>query len=303
MRGRSRLAGAIAVAVVVLSACGGNDNGGAVGGVAPTRAAPGPEGALRAQVPAPVAATGVLRVGAAVGRAPLLFYGTGTTQAEGLEYDLLQGIGRQLGLRVQLVDLPYPQVGSELLAHHADVLMSSFADLKSFESAGVDVVDYLTGRTAIVVRHGDPNRPRAADALCGRTVGVLGGSAQQVASTTVVDACKRSGRPVPALRVGTDDSALIKAIAAGQLDAVLDDAVVAQYDAQLSTGKATLDVIGDPFDPIPYGIGIAKDNAPLRDAVQAALRALIADGTYDAALAKWGGDQSALRTAAINAGP
>lgn len=300
-----RLAGLVAVAALLAAGCGGNDNGGAVGAVAPSRAlaAPAPAGALRAQVPPAIAATGVLRVGAAVGRAPLLFYGTGTHQVEGLEYDLLQGIGQQLGLRIQIANQPFPQLGTELLAHHSDVLMSGFADLKAFEGAGLDFVDYVSGRTAVLVRHADPHRAHAPDGLCGMAVGVLTGSAQQVASTTIADSCRGRGRPGPVVRAGPDDGALLSALAAGHLDAVLEDAVVAQYTAQVSTGTTTLDVVGAAFDPIPYGIGVAKDDPQLRDAVQAALRAMIADGTYDAVLAHWGGDQAALRTAEVNSGP
>ena len=303
MSHRWRRVAALAAAALTLAACSGSDNGGAVGGVAPVHSAPAAPGALRGQVPAAIAARGVLRVGAAVGRAPLMFYGTGTHQLEGLEYDLLQDVGVQLGLRVEVVDEPLDQLGPQMLAHHTDAFMSGFVDLKSFQGTGIDFVDYLTGRTAVLVRHADPNRASGPDGLCGKKVGLLGGTAQQVASTALNDACKGRGRPALALRIDADHGALLQSLARGQLDAVLDDATVAQYNAQESTGAATLDVAGATIDPLPYGIGVPKDDPQLRDVLQAAMQAIVADGTYDAALAHWGGDDAALHTITVNAGP
>lgn len=303
MSDRLRRVAAVAAATLTLAACSGSDNGGAVGRMAPVRGAPSPPGALHGRVPPAVASRGVLRVGAAVGRAPLMFYGTGTHQVEGLEYDLLQGVGLQLGLRVEVVDEPLDQLGPQMLAHHTDAFMSGFVDLKSFQGAGIDFVDYLTGRTAVLVRHADPNRASSPGGLCGKRVGVLGGTAQQVASTTLNDSCKGRGRPMVALQVEADHGALLQSLARGQLDAVLDDAIVAQYNAQESTGAATLDVAGETIDPLPYGIGVPKDDPQLRDVLQAAMQAIVADGTYDSALAHWGGDEAALHTITVNAGP
>lgn len=303
MSGRCRRPAILAAVALTLAACSGSDNGGAVGGVAPVHSAPAAPGALRGQVPAAVTARGVLRVGAAVGRAPLMFYGTGTHQVEGLEYDLLQGVGVQLGLRVEIVDEPLDQLGPQMLAHHTDAFMSGFVDLKSFQGTGIDFVDYLTGRTAVLVRHADPNRASGPDGLCGKNVGLLGGTAQQVASTALIDACKGRGRPALALRIDADHGALLQALARGQLDAVLDDATVAQYNAQESTGAATLDVAGGTIDPLPYGIGVSRDDPQLRDVLQAAMQAIVADGTYGAALARWGGDASARHSITVNAGP
>jgi polar amino acid transport system substrate-binding protein len=57
------------------------------------------------------------------------------------------------------------------------------------------------------------------------------------------------------------------------------------------------------MDGGPYGIAIRKGDSELRDALQSALRAIIADGTYDRILAKWNLKSLALRTAAVNNGP
>ena len=291
------------VALLGLASCSQSDNGGVVGAGAGRSGPVGPPGVLHARLPPGIADAGVIRVGSAIGRAPLLFYGTGTKQLEGLEYELVQAIGRQLGVTMVITDEPLAQLGPDLGAKRIDLLISGFVDIKAFERAGIDFVDYLNGRSAVLVQHGSPAHIHGPDDLCGHRVGVLGGTAQQVTIGHLDDACKRRGRPAIGISFGADHAMLLKTLQAGQLDSVLDDAVVAQYNAQGSTGAGTLDVVGAAVDPLPYGIGVNKDAPMLRDAIQAALRNVIADGSYDAALGHWGGSEAALHSAAVNAGP
>jgi polar amino acid transport system substrate-binding protein len=58
-------------------------------------------------------------------------------------------------------------------------------------------------------------------------------------------------------------------------------------------------VVGRQIDPGPYDIGVRKQDAQLRTVLQAALRAIIQDGSYDRVLAKWDVSDGALRTAAV----
>jgi polar amino acid transport system substrate-binding protein len=299
---RAPLVAIAAAAVITLAACSANDNGGAVGGGATPTGPTGPAGALRSQLPAAIAGRGVLRVVGAVGRAPLLFYGTGTTTPEGIEWDLMQEIGRQLGVSVTLTDLPITQLGAAVVDGRADMFMSGFVDLKAFEADGIDFVDYFTGSTGVLVTLANPKRIGGPGGLCGRQVGVMAGTAQQVAAVQLDAACKAAGRPPLGLVADADHGAVLDSLVSGRVDAVLDDEVVAEYTAQESTGAGTVEVVGSPVDPMPYGIGVDHNDPQLVTAVQAALRAIIADGEYDQALARWGGTIAALRTASINAG-
>lgn len=300
---RRRWARAAAVAVsALLAGCTSADNGGVVGTPVQPHGPPAPASALHHLVPAAIAATGVLRVGSYVDRPALLFYGTGTRQPQGAEYDLLQSIGRQLGLSIRIVDEPLGSLGPQLLAGKIDALMSGFADLKIFEGAGIDFVDYLVGRTSVLVRQGNPDHVRGPDDLCGRTVAVLGGTAQQVAAVSLDKSCTSRHRPVMTLRTLASHDQLVAEVAGGQVAAALDDAVVAAYTAQVSAGSGAVSVVGAAVAPVDYGIGVNRSDPQLRDAIAAALRAVIADGEYDQDLGRWGGELAALRTVPINAG-
>jgi polar amino acid transport system substrate-binding protein len=292
----------VVVAALIAAGCSASDNGGTIGGGPITDVRPGPPGALHQYVPAAVASRGTLRIGAAVGRAPLLFYATGTTTPEGIDQDIVQAMGRQLGITVTIQNMALNQLGPAVLAHQIDAFTSGFVDIKPFEGAGIDFIDDLTGRSAVLVRAGNPARVGGPDDLCGRRVSLMAGTAQQVAAVHLDDACKGRKRSSIDLRGEADHAASLADLSAGRVDAVLDDSVVANYTAQESTGASTVEVVGASVDPMPYGIGVAHGDTELRTALQVALQAVIRDGEYDAALAKWGGTASALRTAAVNGG-
>jgi polar amino acid transport system substrate-binding protein len=286
----------------VLAACSSKDNGGVVGGTARTGGPLAPAGQFHRLLPPAVASAGVLRVSGDVSRAPLLFYGTGTRQPEGFEWELLQDLGRQLGVSVTVTDTPLVRMVPALRSGKADLIASAFVDLRAVQAQGVDFVDYLQGRTAALVREGNPDRISGPGDLCGRAVGVQFDTAQEVAEADLDATCKAAHRPGITVRLAADHRALIDLLTGGRVAADLDDAVVASYTAETSTGPSTVQVVGDAVDPMPYGIGVRHDDPRLLAAVQAALRAVVSDGEYDSALARWGGEIEALRTTSVNGG-
>ncbi len=298
----TRIAAALVVTLLVLAGCAASDNGGTIGGGPITKVAPAPAGSLHSQLPPDVAARGTLRVGAFVGRAPLLFYATGTTTAEGIDQDILQAMGRLLGVTISLGNLPLQKLGPEVLAGHLDAFDSGFVDLKAFQGAGIDFVDDMIGRSSVLVREANPAKVIGPDDLCGRKVSLLAGTAQQVTGVNLDTRCKSRHKPEITFRGEADHTTALADVVNGSVDALLDDAVVAAYTAEVSSGAASVKVVGAAVDPLPYGIGVAKTNPQLRDALVAALQGIIRDGEYDAALAKWGGSTAALRTASVDAG-
>ncbi len=61
--------------------------------------------------------------------------------------------------------------------------------------------------------------------------------------------------------------------------------------------------LGEPFSSTLMGIAFQAENTQLRDAVAAALKKVIADGTYDELIKKWKLDLSAYKQVSIDAGP
>jgi polar amino acid transport system substrate-binding protein len=75
--------------------------------------------------------------------------------------------------------------------------------------------------------------------------------------------------------------------------------------AKTAGGGNLFQVVQDPtapsgYDPQTVGAGVIKTNTGLRDAMQKALQALIADGTYGKILDKYGEASVAVSTVTIN---
>ena len=67
----------------------------------------------------------------------------------------------------------------------------------------------------------------------------------------------------------------------GGADAGSSDFPVAAYAVKTSGGGKDFQIVGEQVEAAPYGIAVAKDNTQLRDALQAALDAIIKNGEYD----------------------
>ncbi len=105
--------------------------------------------------------------------------------------------------------------------------------------------------------------------------------------------------PISLIEFATDDQAF-GAFVQHKSDVHVTDFPVVAYLAKVN--DARYDVAGRQFDLVPYGIVIRKGNTAMRARVVAALRAVIANGTYDVLLKKWGLEQGALRSAPLDAG-
>ena len=61
-----------------------------------------------------------------------------------------------------------------------------------------------------------------------------------------------------------------------------------------------LALLGDIYDSAPYGYVLPKAQAEFGTAIEAALEALIADGTYKTILTKWGVEAGGITDPAVN---
>jgi polar amino acid transport system substrate-binding protein len=95
---------------------------------------------------------------------------------------------------------------------------------------------------------------------------------------------------------GSNDLGL--SLQSGRADAVLTDGSNAGYTAKLSAGKFEV-ATGQPYNPAPFGVASPKGNE-MAKAVQKALKVMISDGSYDAALKQWNMESGAVETPKIN---
>ena len=306
---QSRIAavGAIAVAgALLLTGCGDqtkDKEGGS--GTADSSAAP-----LADQLPKAVRDKGVIKVGSDIAYAPVEFKDD-SGKTVGIDPDLADAMGKQLGVKFEFENGTFDTLLTGLRSKRYDIAMSAMTDTKDRQEGidaetgkkvgeGVDFVDYFTAGVSIYTKQGDDQGIKTWDDLCGKKVVVQ-------RNTVSNDLAKAQAKKCPAgkklsIEAFDNDQQAQTRLRAGGADAGSSDFPVAAYAAKTSGGGKDFEVVGEQVEAAPYGIAIAKSNTELRDALKAALDAIIKNGEYDKIIAKWGVDAGAVKEATLNGG-
>jgi polar amino acid transport system substrate-binding protein len=280
---------AMLVAVVV-AGCGGGKKS------ATAATTPAGSAAVAKQVPPSVRAKGTLTVAADATYAPNEFVGPDGHTVVGMDVDLANALGRQLGMKVKVQNATFDSIIPGLAAGKYDIGISSFTDTKAREQT-VDFVTYFKAGTSFYARSaGAPNVNGLPD-LCGHAVSVEKGTTQQTAAAAQDGTCRKAGKPGVSVLVFPDQNGANLAISSGRAQVGMADSPVAAYQVKQSEGQ--FELTGDPYGTAPYGIAMAKDNG-LAAPVLAAIKALIADGSYTKILDKWGIASGAITDPTIN---
>ncbi|MGW3725080.1 ABC transporter substrate-binding protein [Streptomyces sp. F001] len=307
---RSRLAavGAIAVAgALLLTGCGDQtENGGGSDSTdATTAAAP-----LADKLPKEIRDKGVIKVGSDIAYAPVEFKDS-SGKTVGIDPDIAAAMGKQLGVTFQFENGTFDTLITGLRSKRYDIAMSAMTDTKDRQEGidsdtgkkvgeGVDFVDYFTAGVSIYTKKGDDQGIKTWSDLCGKKIVVQRGTVSEDLAKAEAKNCPK-GKKLSIEAFDNDQQAQTR-LRAGGADAGSSDFPVAAYAVQTSGGGKDFQLVGEQVEAAPYGIAVAKNNTQLRDALQAALDAIIANGEYDKIIKKWGVEDGAVDKAAINGG-
>jgi polar amino acid transport system substrate-binding protein len=214
----------------------------------------------------------------------------------GWDADLANALGQVLGLKINMVNATFDTIIPGLVSGKYGLGISSFTDTKEREQT-VDFVTYFSAGTSFYVKSsGGPDITSLAD-LCGHKVAVEKGTTQQADTQAQAKKCKAAGKPDVTVQIFNDQNAVNLALSSGRADVAMADSPVAAYQVKQSDG--TFKLSGQPYGTAPYGIAIPK-NSGMAKPVLAALKHLMADGTYTKILDKWGVQGGAISDPAIN---
>jgi polar amino acid transport system substrate-binding protein len=229
---------------------------------------------------------------------PNEFYDTDNKTIIGMDVDLSNAIATTLGTTAKVQNVGFDAILTGIKAGKYDLGVSSFTDNKERE-ATVDFVTYLTAGTGFYTSAASPAAVTGLDSLCGKKVAVEKGTTQADDAAAQLKKCKADGKSMT-LSVFADQNAANLAITSGRADVGMADSPVASYIVDQSGGKLKRIDAKYDFGTAPYGIALAK-GSKLTPAVQAAVQALIDNGTYTAILKKWKLEGEGIDTAQINA--
>jgi polar amino acid transport system substrate-binding protein len=214
----------------------------------------------------------------------------------GMDADLMKALGAVMGLKVDLVNATFATIIPGLAAGKYDIGASSFTDTKGREKT-VDFVDYFVAGISFYSKaSANPGVSTIAD-LCGKTVSVEKGTTEQEESTAQSKKCTKAGKKAVTVLTYNDQNGANLAISSGRAELGMADSPIAAYQVKQSNGG--FKIIGQTYGTAPYGLAIPKHSG-MTTPVLAAIKALIADGTYLQILNQWGVQAGAITTPKIN---
>ena len=194
---------------------------------------------------------------------------------EGIDVEIAGKIAEKLGLELVVDDMDFGSVITSVQAGKSDIAMAGLT-VTDERKENVDFSDtYATGvQTVIVPIDSDIE---TIDDLQGKLIGC------QESTTGYIYCSDDYGEDmVTAFPNGAN---AIQALLSGKVDAVVIDSQPAQEFVAQNAGK--LKMLDTEYVTEDYAIGVSKDNAALRDAVNNALKELIDDGTVQSILDKY----------------
>lgn len=198
----------------------------------------------------------------------------------GADIDIGRAVAKRLGATASFSNMPFADLITSLRAEKCDAIISFMNDTAQRREL-VAFVDYLAAGQSLLLRKGSAPIADVAG-LSGKTVAVLHGTTEEL---FLQNANRHlNGRPPIKIVPYATDNEAIYALAQGKADAVFDDTPTVAYAA--AHNKALVEG-GQLRSAIPIGIALRKGD-PRIPKVEAAIRAMEADGTMQTILSRWG---------------
>ena len=193
---------------------------------------------------------------------------------EGIDVEIAGAIAAELGLELQIDDMDFDAALLAVQQGKSDIVMAGVT-VNEERKQVMDFSDsYSTGVQVIIVPEGSDIA--SVDDLAGHTIGTQRGTTGNIYCTD-----EFGEENVVAYDNGlTATQALVN----GQIDCIVIDSAPAAEFVKANPGLAILDT---EYATEDYAIGLGKGNTELKDAVNAALQKLIADGTVQSIVDKY----------------
>jgi len=223
-------------------------------------------------LPLAVSAQEALRVVTDATFPPMEFVKDG--KRTGFDIELIEALATAMGRKVEWIDIDFKGLIPALISKRADLAMSAIyitddrkkvVDFSDPYFAGGLVV--LAPRAGAIKSLKDLDSKRVAVQVGTKSVGFLKDNYPKVERVEV-----------------EKNQEMFNLVEIGRADAAVTGKPAAKVFAQ---AKPALHVLAEQLTVEEYGIAVRKEAPEIRDAVNAALKKIKADGTYDKLVQKW----------------
>jgi len=204
----------------------------------------------------------------------------------GFDVDLVDAVTAKVHLQSSPALIEFKGLIPALLGGRIDSIMSGMY-INAERSQVVDFIPYLRVGDNLLVAKGNPLHLTGVPDLCGHRLAAPVGTMYEKQAQAQAADCEKSGKgtlTIISLSTGALSSLALKE---GRVDALVTSVPTAV--ALIKESPDAFETAGDTFDNNTLlGWGFPKDKAALRDAVDAAFKELVADGTYASLIKKYG---------------
>lgn len=193
----------------------------------------------------------------------------------GFDVDLMQAIGKEAGLNIEFISLPFDGIIPALQSQTVDAAISGMT-ITAERAQTVDFSrPYFKAGLAIAVRENEDQIESFED-LENKKIAV------QIGTTGAREAAK-----IPGVEISTFDSAslALQELVNGRVNAVVNDAPVTLYAIKQANLRG-VKIVGELVTEEYYGIALPK-NSPNVAKINTALATLLENGTYDSIYQTW----------------
>ena len=199
---------------------------------------------------------------------------------EGIDVEIATLIAQKLGLELVVDDMEFGSVITSVQSGKADMAMAGLTVTEE-RMKNVDFTEsYATGVQVIIVPEGSDIQT-VDDLANDKMIGVQDGTTGYIYCSASVD---DGGYGEDHVTSYTNGAMAIEALKGGKVDAVVIDNEPAKAFVAVNDGLKILDT---EYIVENYAIGISKDNPALCEAVNNALKELIADGSVQMIVDKY----------------
>jgi len=219
---------------------------------------------------------------------------------QGLDVEIGNEIGARLGLKVQWVNSVFDTIIAAVTSGKCDIIISA-QNITTDRQKQVSMIPYFEAGQAFVAVKGNPNNINTTMDLCGKSVAAESGTTEadflngtgDYVGKGLTQQCEKAGQKGPTVVVTQKDSDALQQLQANKVVVYASDSPVAAYYTVQHPDLFQL--VGQLVEPIQEGISVPCGEAdctkapltPLGQAVEAALKSMMADGTYQKILTKW----------------
>jgi polar amino acid transport system substrate-binding protein len=201
-------------------------------------------------------------------------------QVRGFDVEIARTIAQRLGRDSRFIQVQWSSIDQSVERGDFEIGMSGVEDTPARRAQHAVTIPYFEFREVLAVRTEDRGRFRRLADLRGRRVATLG-------ATLAYDILLAARDSTGLIPVSYDDDVHpYSDLAAGRVDAVLLDHIIAQRALARTSGGGFL------VQPGPVAVGryvgvLARANTALRDSVNVALREAMRDGTLERIFRGW----------------